>query len=273
MDRQELLDRTAIFVLDMDGTYYLGEGILPGAREFLDAVLSAGKHYMFFTNNSSRSPEDYVEKLAGMDTHITPDQIMTSGDVMIDYLKAHRPGKKVFLMGTEPLFRSFENAGIPLSDDDPDLVVLGFDKTLTYDRMTAACTYIREGAEFLATHPDINCPVEGGFIPDCGAITAAMSLSTGVTPMITGKPHEETVEAVIGRAEKVMGRRPERSEVTFVGDRLYTDIATGVNNGAMGALVLTGECTVDDVEKSDVKPDAVYESLGEMGMLLAGGSR
>ena len=97
MDRLELLEKTAVFVLDMDGTYYLGDRILDGARSFLDAVKNAGREYMFFTNNSSRSPEDYVEKLAGMDTFITPDQIMTSGDVMIDYLKANRPGKKVVL--------------------------------------------------------------------------------------------------------------------------------------------------------------------------------
>ncbi len=114
MDRLELLEKTTIFVLDMDGTYYLGDRILDGAREFLDAVKKSGRDYMFFTNNSSRSPEDYVEKLAGMDTFITPDQIMTSGDVMIDYLKTNRPGEKVFLMGTPPLFKSFENAGIPL---------------------------------------------------------------------------------------------------------------------------------------------------------------
>ncbi len=268
MDKISLLKETGLFVLDMDGTYYLGEKILPGAKAFLEAVEKAGKHYLFFTNNSSKSPEDYITKLARMDTVITPAQIMTSGDVMISYLKTHHPGAKVFLMGTPPLFQSFRDAGICLTEEAPDLVVLGFDQTLTYARLTSACTFIREGAGFLATHPDINCPVEGGFIPDCGAMIAAMSLSTGVQPKVTGKPFAETVDAVLTRAPSVCGQTIRKEQITFVGDRLYTDVATGVNNGARGALVLTGEASMEDVEKSDVKPDAIYASLGEMGELL-----
>ncbi len=278
MDKLSLLKNTEVFVLDMDGTYYLGENILPGARSFLDAVTAAGKEYLFFTNNSSRSPRDYIEKLARMDTPITPAQIQTSGDVMISFLKREYPEASVYLMGTPALYESFRDAGIRLIEDGtgaqdrPDIVVLGFDQTLTYERLTKACTWIREGAVFLATHPDINCPVEGGFIPDVGAMIAAMSLSTGVQPRVTGKPYPETVDAVLERVngERIRnGKAPvEREAVTFVGDRLYTDIATGVKNGAHGALVLTGETKEKDIPASDVQPDAVYASLGEMGELL-----
>ncbi|MCR5675972.1 MAG: HAD-IIA family hydrolase [Lachnospiraceae bacterium] len=296
MDKISLIKQTELFVLDMDGTYYLGDRILPGARAFLDAVTDSGRDYLFFTNNSSKSPRDYIDKLARMDTPITKERIMTSGDVMLEYLQAHHPGESIYLLGTPPLFESFEEAGIrPVNRDGdpgerPDLVVLGFDQTLTYARLTAACTYIREGAGFLATHPDINCPVDGGFIPDCGAMIAAMALSTGVQPKITGKPYSETLEAVIRHVNRVRekdGRQPVKREgVTFVGDRLYTDVATGVNNGAHGALVLSGETTAYPPPAGEVpaasgflpesavsaEPDAVYASLGEMGEILRNSS-
>ena len=138
------------------------------------------------------------------------------------------------------------------------MVVIGFDTELTYEKLERACTYIRNGAVFLATHLDINCPVEGGFIPDCGAMCAAIALSTGVQPKYLGKPFEETVDMVLDHTGM------EKEAVAFVGDRIYTDVATGVNNGAKGFLVLTGETKPEDVEKSSVKPDAVFDSLGEM---------
>ena len=260
--RLELLKKTHLFVLDMDGTFYLGEGILPGALDFLDAVKAAGKDYLFFTNNSSKAPEDYIRKLAGMNCHITRDQIMTSGDVTIRYLNTHHKGKTVYLVGTPALEKSFREGGIPLTAEQPDIVVVGFDTTLTYEKLERACTYIRNGALFLATHPDINCPVEGGFIPDCGAFCAAISLSTGVQPKYLGKPFAETVEMVLDKTHS------EKDTTAFVGDRLYTDVAVGVKNGAMGLLVLTGETKLEDVPGSDVQPDGIYQGLMEMGELL-----
>lgn len=260
--RKELLSGTELFVLDMDGTFYLGEQILPGALDFLDAVRESGKKYLFFTNNSSKNPEDYIKKLAGMNCHITREQIMTSGDVTIRYLNTHHRGKTVYLVGTPALEASFREGGIPLTTEMPDIVVVGFDTTLTYEKLERACTYIREGALFLATHLDINCPVQGGFIPDCGAFCAAIGLSTGKEPKFLGKPFPETVEMVLDHTGV------EKTGIAFVGDRLYTDVATGVKNGAKGFLVLTGETKAEDVAASDVKPDAIFEGLLEMGTLL-----
>lgn len=267
MDTQErqraVLRNTRLFVLDMDGTFYLGGQILPGAAEFLRAVQRAGKEFLFFTNNSSRAPADYLKKLAGMGCPIAREQLMTSGDVTIQYLKAHYPGKRVYVMGTPPLVESFAAAGIPLVENaQPDIVVVAFDTTLTYEKLTRACDYIRSGALFLATHLDINCPTETGFIPDCGSFCACISLSTGVQPKYLGKPFAETVEQVVARTGC------PRSQIAFVGDRLYTDVATGVRNGAAGVLVLTGETQPADIPRSDVQPDAVFASLGEMGRLL-----
>lgn len=273
--KKKVLDDTELFVLDMDGTFYLENDILDGALDFLDSVQKSGKDYIFFTNNSSTSPKKYIDKLAGMNCHITRDKIMTSGDVMIRYLKSNYPGKSVYLLGTQALTDTFVEEGINLFypeksstnsgeiDVDlsniPDIVVVGFDKTLTYEKLTYACTYIREGALFLATHLDINCPVKGGFIPDCGAMCAAISLSTGKEPKYVGKPFKETVDMVVDMTGV------SREKITFVGDRLYTDVATGVKNGAKGILVLSGEATIDDIESSDVKPDAVFSSIKEMG--------
>ena len=262
MDKIQLLEDTDLFVLDMDGTFYLGDKILPGALSFIDVVIQKGKDYLFFTNNASTRPEAYIDKLAGMGCFITRDKIMTSGDVMIRFLKSKYPGKSVYLLGTEPLYDSFVEAGIRMDAKSPDIVVASFDKTLTYEKLSNACTFIRNGAVFLATHMDINCPVENGFIPDCGAICAAISLSTAKEPKYVGKPFKETVDMILDKTGY------KRENITFVGDRLYTDVATGVNNGARGALVLTGETHLEDVDCSDIRPDAIYDSIAQMGQLM-----
>ncbi len=276
--KKKILKQTDLFVLDMDGTFYLGDEILEGALFCLDEIKKSGRDYIFFTNNSSTSPKLYIEKLEKMNCHITRDMIMTSGDVMIEYLKNYYSGKKVYLLGTPALEETFRDAGIELfvSERDaadaasnaccrevPDVVVAAFDKTLTFEKLSNACVYIMKGAKFLATHLDINCPVKDGFIPDCGAICAAIELSTGVKPKFVGKPFEETVEMVAG----VRGIKRER--IAFVGDRIYTDVATGVNNGAIGILVLTGEAQLKDVDTSDVKPDVIFDSIGEIGSYLS----
>ena len=262
LEKTELLNKTELFVLDMDGTFYLGDRILDGALDFLKTVEETGRRYLFFMNNSSKSPKAYLEKLKGMNCIIGREQIMTSGDVMIQYLKSGYADCSVYLVGTPALEESFREEGIRLTQEMPDVVVIGFDLTLTYEKLERACTYIRNGAEFLATHLDINCPTEEGFIPDCGAFCAAISLSTGKQPRYVGKPFPETVEMILKKTGV------DRDRIAFVGDRLYTDVATGVNNGAMGMLVLTGETKRGDLEGAEVVPDGVYLSLKEMGELL-----
>lgn len=264
--RTELLDEVELFVLDMDGTFYLEDQILEGALDFIEAVRQKGKRFLFFTNNSSRSSEYYKGKLARMNCLIADEEIMTSGDVTVQYLNTYYRRKRVYLVGTPELESSFRQGGVLLTEEPPDIVVVGFDTTLNYGKLERACTYIRQGALFLATHIDINCPTKTGFIPDCGAFCAAITLSTGVKPKYLGKPFKETVEMVLDRT----GAKRERT--AFIGDRLYTDVAAGVQNGARGFLVLTGETHLADIEASDVKPDEIYESLGEMGRLLQSGA-
>lgn len=262
-DRKTILSNVRLFVLDLDGTVYLGDRLIKGVPEFLRRARETGRQILFFTNNTSRSPMEYVEKLGRLGIPVTRQDIMTAGDVTIRFLKRHRPGQSVFLLGVPSLRESFLREGIPFSEKEPDIVLTAFDKTLTYERLEHACVFLRRGAEFLATHPDINCPTEQEPIPDCGAICAAITASTGRVPKTLGKPAPETVEAVL--AATGFGRE----EVAFVGDRLYTDVACGTKNGAKGLLVLTGESTLGDVAESDFKPDGVYQSLGEIGTLLS----
>ena len=247
----------------MDGTFYLGEQIIDGSLEFINKVIETGRKFLFFTNNSSKTPELYIQRLEKMGCKISRNGIMTSGDVTIRYLNTHYKGKSVYLMGTEVLKNSFRENGIILVEESqPDVVVAAFDIELTYQKLEHACTYIRNGAVFLATHLDINCPTETGFIPDCGSFCSAISLSTGKQPQYLGKPFAETLDTILS----IEGFRKE--EVAFVGDRLYTDVAAGVQNGAKGILVLSGETQPADLSVSAIKPDGVFLNLREMGLYL-----
>jgi len=262
-DNAVLLQRCRHFVLDMDGTFYLGNTILPNSLEFLRKTVETGRDYLFFTNNSSRSPEVYIQKLAAMQCHIGRSEIMTSGDVMIEWLSANHPGEPVYLVGTPSLVQSFREGGINLVEENAKIVVVGFDTTLTYAKLVKACDFIRGGALFLATHLDVNCPVEGGFIPDVGSFCALISLSTGgKQPKVVGKPHKETVDMIIRHTGW------KREEIAFVGDRIYTDVATGVDNGAIGLLVLSGESDMGTVRASRTKPDGIFTDLGEIASYL-----
>ena len=262
IENRKVLKAKKLFVLDMDGTFYLGDRPIEGSLGFLEKLKETGREFLFFTNNSSKSSAFYKKKLAGMGCFVDESTVVTSGDVTIKYLKENYPGAGVYLVGTELLEESFEKSGIRFTEDRPDIVVLSFDMTLTYEKMTKACSFIRNGALFLATHLDLNCPTEDGFIPDCGAMCAMVEVSTGVKPKYLGKPFRETVDMI----KLITGKKDE--ELAFVGDRLYTDIATGVKNGITGILVLTGETELKDIENSEVQPDFIFESLAALGEAL-----
>jgi len=253
-----ILQDKQIFILDMDGTFYLESTPIEGALEFLDILESMGKKYIFFTNNSSKSIKDYIVKLRGMGVAASEENLFSSGAVTIDFLKRNRPGKSVYLIGTESLNEGFASGGIELNDENPDIVVLGFDPTLTYEKIYKGCTFIREGSEFIATHPDVNCPVKGGFMPDTGSMMKMFTESTGVEPEIMGKPHSHTVEAL----EAATGI--SREKMVFVGDRLQTDIAMGINNGATAVLVMTGATSEEILAASHIKPTMVLPSIAHI---------
>lgn len=256
MDKKSLAQKK-LWILDMDGTVYLGNQLFPETLPFLQRIRESGATYLFFTNNASRAKDTYVTRLNGMGIPAGPENILTSAETTIAFLKQHRSGKSVYVVGTPDLIRSFEDAGIRVEEDAP-IVVASFDTTLTYDKLEKACRYIREGAEFISTHPDFNCPVEGGFIPDSGAICALITASTGKLPRYFGKPYEDTLQII----EEFSG--VAREDMVVVGDRLYTDIALGAKHGVASVLVLSGETTLEDLEGSDVQPSVIVQNVGEL---------
>lgn len=266
---KQTLDSKKLYIFDMDGTIYLGYQVFPYAIRFINNLRAAGKKVLFFTNNASHTTEFYVQKLTKLGFSPTPDEIMTSGDVTIEFLKRHRAGKNVYLVGTPELVENFRENGIPMltgSEESADIVVTSFDTTLTYEKMDNACRMVRNGAEYLSTHPDFNCPTETGFIPDSGAIAAFVTASTGKVPTYFGKPYKETVEMIC----EATGFTTD--EMCIFGDRLYTDIAVGKKHGVTAVLVLSGETTPEDVDAATPadQPDMVYDSLDNVDQLMFG---
>lgn len=253
------LDNIRLFLLDMDGTFYLGNKLIEGSLEFIDCLKRTGRDYLFLTNNSSHSAAYYVEKLARMGLDTDRDHVMTSGEATCEKIKELYPGRRCFVLGNEFLLEEFREAGIRVDMEAPEVVVVGFDTTLTYEKLRAVCDFLRAGLPYVATHPDFNCPTETGFMPDIGAIMAFIEASTGRQPeLIVGKPHTGIVEAVLRRTGR--GIR----ELAVVGDRLYTDIEVGVRSGMSSILVLSGETTPAMLAASSTVPDLVVPSLKEL---------
>ncbi len=263
MDLKEAFSSVSCFIVDMDGTFYLGDELLPGALEFADAVEKSGKRFFFFTNNSSHNEAECLERLNKIGYPAKEGSVIISSHVTIDFIKMNRPGKSVCLIGNKNLTGDFAAAGIPLTDESPDIVVLGFDTELTYEKIFKAAKFIKGGAEYIATHPDVNCPLKNGFMPDVGSFISLFRESTGREPdIIMGKPYAYTVDYVTHRIGC------SREEIAFVGDRLETDIAIGAKNGLKSALVFTGVTTPELYEKSDIKATGAFENIGALGSIL-----
>ena len=265
----DVIKSKKLYIFDMDGTIYLGGRPFDFAKRFIKNLRASGRRVLFFTNNASHTSPFYLSKLERLGFEPSADEIMTSGDVTLEFLKRHRAGKSVYLVGTDELVEEYADKGIKLvnGESDPrhaDIVITSFDTSLTYEKLNIACRLIRNGAEYLSTHPDFNCPTEDGFIPDSGAIAALVTASTGKTPTYFGKPYKETVE-MIGEATGFA-----REEMCIFGDRLYTDIALGKSFGVTSVLVLSGETTEEDVDAAlpKDKPDFAFASLDDVDKLM-----
>ncbi|WP_432748760.1 HAD-IIA family hydrolase [Pectinatus frisingensis] len=258
-DKAGIIRNIKVFALDMDGTVYLDESWIDGAREFLERIEKSGRSYVFLTNNSSKNPQNYVKKLHRMGLDVGEEKIITSGQATIFYLQRNYPGKRVFLLGNDFLKAEFEHKGIILDDVTPDVVVTAFDTSLNYKKMCRVCDFVRAGLPYIATHPDYNCPTKNGFVPDAGAIHAFIKASAGREPdHIIGKPNKEIIKYLLARIDKT------GDEVMMVGDRLYTDIAAGVNNGLSSMLVLSGETKREDIARAKIKLQLVFDSVKEI---------
>lgn len=251
------------FLLDMDGTIFLSDRLLPGADRLLHLFDERGLEYLILTNNSSKARRQYGEKLRRLGLDVPDEKIFTSGEATAIYLRQTMPGARVYLVGTPALEESFREAGFTLVQDGADVAVLGFDTTLTYDKLWRLVDYVRAGTPYIATHPDVNCPLAGGDVmPDTGAMMALVETSTGRRPdVVVGKPNAPIVEAVLARTGIPL------DQTCMVGDRLYTDIALG-RAGVRTVLVLSGEARREDLPGAPWQPDLVMENLAALANAL-----
>lgn len=252
-----------LFLLDMDGTIYLENELIDGASDFLNHLQKNNIKYIFLTNNSSKSQEDYLNKLKALNIIVKKENIFTSGMAMGMYLNNKYKDKRVYLVGTKALENELMNYQINLVNENPEIVVIGFDTELTYEKLIKACQFIDEGAIFLATNPDYVCPIQNKrYIPDCGSICDMITNATNKKPFYIGKPSSMMIDILKDKYKL------DNNNICMVGDRIYTDIYAGLNAGVKTCLVLSGESTLDTLKKSQRKPDFVLNSVKDIINLL-----
>jgi len=256
---KDSLAKVRCFLLDMDGTFYLGDQLLEGALRFIDVLHQQGREFLFLTNNSSKDSQQYAEKITRLGLSIPREKVLTSGEATAIHLQRQKPGARVYIVGTPALENEFVERGFVLTPEMPDFAVLGFDTTLTYAKLWALCDLARAGVPYIATHPDYNCPTGTGFMPDIGAMIAFVKAATGREPdLIVGKPNRLFVEIAAERVGVPV------SSMCMIGDRLYTDIALGDTAGIPTILVLSGETQADEVLMSPHQPRYIFQNLGEI---------
>ncbi len=252
-----------LFLLDMDGTIYLDNELFDGSLDFINTLINKNIRYVFLTNNSSSSLQNYVNKLKRISVPATEENIFTSGMAMGVYLNQNHPNKKVYLVGTKALKNELSTYKINLVEDNPDIVVIGFDRELTYEKLEKACKYLDDGAIFLATNPDYVCPIANKrYIPDCGSMCDMITNATGKKPTYIGKPSPMMINLLQSKYNI------NKEKIAMVGDRVYTDIKAGVNANVKTICVLSGESTMETIENSDVKPDLILNSVKDIIPLL-----
>jgi 4-nitrophenyl phosphatase len=247
------------FLLDLDGTLYLGNKVLDGATELVKKIRQSGRRLLFLTNNSSKSAADYLIKINNLGFEADTNEILTSGIVAADYINKNHNGKKVYLIGTNSLRGELIGSGINITENDADIVLLSYDTELTYDKLAKGCRLIKGGAIYISTHPDINCPSEIGLLPDAGSFMELIKASTNKScDIICGKPYNIMAKYISNK----LNVSPEN--IAMVGDRLSTDILFANNNGFESVLVLSGETDLKIYEDSNIKADCVFDSVNDI---------
>ncbi|AMK13234.1 HAD-superfamily hydrolase [methanogenic archaeon mixed culture ISO4-G1] len=250
------------FMIDMDGTVYKGGDLIPGATDFIAALKAKGIPFVFLTNNSSHSRSYYYEKLRRMGFDVTIDNVLTSNIATSRFVLSERPGKRVYVVGSPDVTEEVRAAGVDVVEDDPDIVYLTFDRTITYEKINRAFKALRNGAELIATHPDDVCPTETDYDIDIGPFIRMFEQMCQTTAVVIGKPNRLMLEM----AALEMGVDPNGT--VMVGDRLYTDMRMGVDAGTDTILVLSGETSREDLEASDIRPTYVLDSVADIPGLL-----
>ncbi|MBR6322126.1 MAG: HAD-IIA family hydrolase [Lachnospiraceae bacterium] len=256
------LKQKSLWLLDMDGTIYEENRIFDGTLALLDTIEARGGRYVFLTNNSSRSVEDYIKKVTAMGIRADRDSFFTSAQATVLYLKENLPGALIYCQGTESLVKELKDAGIRVTtemDLAAEAVLIGFDTELTFQKLRNTCELLtKKDIPYIATNPDFVCPTDYGFVPDCGSMMIGIRYATGKMPVVIGKPEPTMIEI----AEQKFGKTP--ADTVLIGDRLYTDIASGVNAGVATIAVLSGEAKYEEIMAYEKQPTYVFQSVKEI---------
>ena len=262
MNKNEIIQNMKLYLFDMDGTLYLGSRLYDFTIELLQEIRRTGGKYLFITNNSSKSVADYVKKLAGFGIEATRDDFMTSSQATAYYLHKYHEGQRLYVCGTESLKEELRGEGFTVTTniDEVDCIVMGFDTELTFQKLhdVSYMLLTRPELPYIATNPDLVCPTEFGSVPDCGSVCGMIYNATGKKPIVIGKPSALMPELAMDK----LGISKE--ETCVVGDRIYTDVKSGLNAGCVGILVMSGETTYEILEQSPEKPHLVLESAREI---------
>ena len=260
MDKS-VFKKIKLFLFDQDGTLYLGNRLYPFTIEMLETIKAHGAKYMFVTNNSSKSVNDYIKKLAKLGISSTREDFITSSQATAFYLKKTYPGKVLYVSGTQSLKEELMREGFVITDDieKTEVIVMGFDTELTFKKLEDVSKMLcTKDLPYIATNPDYVCPTEFGSVPDCGSVSDMLFNVSGKRPLFIGKPSALMAQLAM---EKV-GVKPE--ETAVIGDRIYTDVKSGLNAGALAVLVMSGETTYEILEASEDKPHLVLKDVSEI---------
>ncbi len=261
MTLQETLNPIKLYLFDMDGTLYLGDRLFPFTPALLQAIRARGASYLFVTNNSSKSVEDYVKKLEKLGISATGDDFLTSSQATAWYLQKHHRGARLYVGGTESLKDELRRAGFLVTDrvEETDCIVMGFDTELTFRKLHDISYLLQTRAlPYIATNPDWVCPTEFGSVPDCGSVCEMLFRASGKRPVVIGKPQSLMVELAMEK------RGVTRAQTCVIGDRIYTDIKSGLNAGVTTILVMSGETTEDILAASPDKPHFTLPSAANL---------
>ena len=254
------LKEKKLFLLDMDGTIYLDNDLFDGTLDFLEYVKSTGGRYIFLTNNSSKGVDKYIEKLASLGISSTENDFLTSTDATILYLKKKKYNK-IYAFGTGSFRKQLSDAGLSVTaelEEGIDCLCVSNDWELTFKKLEDSCILLGKGVDYIATNPDWVCPTWYGYVPDCGSFCEMLFRATKRRPVFIGKPEPAMVELAVEKTGF------SKEETVVLGDRLYTDIACGINAGVGTVFVLSGEGTMEDVYASDKKPDYIFKDIREL---------
>ena len=249
------------YLIDLDGVVYRGNELLPGAKEFVSWLEMNKKKYLFLTNNSFATGTQVLAKLERLGIATDNAHLLTAGEAAVQNIARRLPKAVIYVVGEQPLIDMVESYGLKAASVDAreaDVVLVGLDRNFDYAIMTNAMNAIRAGALFVTINRDPVLPIAGGFIPGCGALAAAIEISSGVTPEVVGKPEPTLLQEAMHK----LGSQP--GETVMIGDGLQVDILAGQNAGTHTLLLLSGSTSREDLEKSSIKPDHVYENLADL---------